>query len=104
VGKQLKIRQISLKLYDKELTPAEQAIELYQQGAFKNQAERMLKMFQHVKSSGDSFIPTSLLSQNFKQYNARILELRAGKHDGIKRVITSARIDGEFGFKYEGRY
>ena len=79
--------------------PSDQAKQIYKDGGFSNQTEKILKLLQTYE-----FIPTEWLINISKQYNARILELRGGKFDGIKYSIVSKRIKGVFGFIYEGVY
>lgn len=79
--------------------PSDIARQIYKDGGFNTQTEKILKLLQTYE-----FIPTDWLASISKQYNARLLELRKGKYDTIKYVIVSKRLDGVFGFVYEGVY
>jgi len=73
--------------------------ELWKKGSFKTQGLKMLAMF---KCYG--WIPTTALSKVFKQYNARIYDLRKGKVDGTCYMIKTEIRKGVWGFLYEGVY
>jgi len=73
--------------------------ELWKKGSFKTQGLKMLAMF---KCYG--WIPTTALSKVFKQYNARIYDLRKGKVDGTCYMIKTEMRKGVWGFLYEGVY
>jgi hypothetical protein len=76
--------------------------ELWKEGAYITQAEKMLAVFQHAQTHNNGFVPTSTLSAMFKQYNARILELRNGKVNNVLYAIQAKKKDGEYGFEYRG--
>jgi hypothetical protein len=62
-----------------------------------NQRERILQML--LKGE---FVPTAVFRVFAYQYNARILELRRGMHDGHEYDIRSMRDEqGRCGFKLE---
>jgi hypothetical protein len=93
----------SYKTFDpNEYDPEQAAKILWRKGAYRTQAAKMLRLFQDAQSHNDGFIPTYNLSNLFSQYNARILELRSGKHDGILYSIVAAKQNGKFGFRYKG--
>ena len=73
--------------------------ELWKNQRFDSQAHKMLEMFKAY-----NWIPTDTLAACFKQYNARILELRGGKLDGTNYMIKSEVRNGNWGFKFEGKY
>lgn len=72
--------------------------ELWKDGVFQNQCAKMLDVF---KTYG--WVSTDVFSNMFKQYNARIVELRKGLYDGNKYLIYSERREGVFGFDYRGK-
>ena len=73
--------------------------ELWKKGSFKTQGLKMLAMFKCY-----NWIPTTALSKVFKQYNARIYDLRKGKVDGTCYMIKTEMRKGVWGFLYEGVY
>ena len=81
---------------------AAEARALWKQGAFVTQAQKMMALFRHAQIRNDGFVPTRALQELFAQYNARILELRNGKIDGIRYAIVAERRNNVSGFVYKG--
>jgi len=75
---------------------------LWKAGGFKNQAEKLLKLFQQAQILNQGFVSTKALRNLFSQYNARILELRNGKLDGVRYYIVAKKIGNTWGFVYKG--
>lgn len=64
---------------------------------YHSQRQKILKLLKR-----NEFVPTSWLTSFAPQYNARIYELRHGKHNGFCYLIISVRNDGKYGYRLEG--